>query len=217
MDFFSKYDQICRKLRICSHLLKKSLMENFIFCAVEREQKLVIYRHEKESSKGVLMQILPVKVKTTDERTTTTYALLDNGNQSTLIRDDCAQGSKLKGYKKTVSVSSVIDKVWGVTSEENSKGRNISDASTRLWNNRLCNCSNFAVKKEARDNLLKSVTSEEEAVSLIKEMVDLLKAGEFVSIDEKVMKLLQRLKKPNHYKVQALIMIQKNRWDKFHI
>ena len=33
-DFFSKCDQICRKLRIWSHLLKKSLMENFIFCAV---------------------------------------------------------------------------------------------------------------------------------------------------------------------------------------
>ena len=33
-DFFSKYDQIGRKLRISSHLLKKPLMENFIFCAV---------------------------------------------------------------------------------------------------------------------------------------------------------------------------------------
>ena len=33
-DFFSKCDQIHRKLRILSHLLKKSLMENFIFCAV---------------------------------------------------------------------------------------------------------------------------------------------------------------------------------------
>ena len=32
-DFFSKCDQIRRKLRIWSHLLKKSLMENFIFCA----------------------------------------------------------------------------------------------------------------------------------------------------------------------------------------
>ena len=30
-DFFSKYDQIRRKLRIWSHLLKKSLMKNFIF------------------------------------------------------------------------------------------------------------------------------------------------------------------------------------------
>ena len=33
-DLFSKCDQICRKLRIWSHLLKKSLMDNFIFCAV---------------------------------------------------------------------------------------------------------------------------------------------------------------------------------------
>ena len=33
-DFFSKCDQIRRKLRIWSHLLKKPLMENFIVCAV---------------------------------------------------------------------------------------------------------------------------------------------------------------------------------------
>ena len=33
-DLFSKFDQILRKLRIWSHLLKKYLMENFIFCAV---------------------------------------------------------------------------------------------------------------------------------------------------------------------------------------
>ena len=36
-DFFSKCDQIRRNLRIWSHLLKKSLMENFIFCAVRGE------------------------------------------------------------------------------------------------------------------------------------------------------------------------------------
>ena len=33
-DFVSKCVQIRRKLRIWLHLLKKSLMENFIFCAV---------------------------------------------------------------------------------------------------------------------------------------------------------------------------------------
>ena len=33
-DFFSKCDQIRRKLRIWAHLLKTPLMENFIFCAV---------------------------------------------------------------------------------------------------------------------------------------------------------------------------------------
>ena len=34
-DFFSICDQIRRNLRIWSHLLKKSLMENFILCAVK--------------------------------------------------------------------------------------------------------------------------------------------------------------------------------------
>ena len=33
-DFFSKCNQIRSFLRIWSHLLKKSLMENFTFCAV---------------------------------------------------------------------------------------------------------------------------------------------------------------------------------------
>ena len=42
-DFFSNCDQIRRKLRILSHLLKKSLMENFIFCAVILLQKFSLY------------------------------------------------------------------------------------------------------------------------------------------------------------------------------
>ena len=33
-NFFGKYDQIRSFLRIWSHLLKKSAMKNFIFCAV---------------------------------------------------------------------------------------------------------------------------------------------------------------------------------------
>ena len=33
-DFFSKCDQIRRNSQIWPYLLKKSLMENFIFCAV---------------------------------------------------------------------------------------------------------------------------------------------------------------------------------------
>ena len=38
-NFFRKRDQIRIKLRIWSHLLKKSLMENFIFCAVGTASK----------------------------------------------------------------------------------------------------------------------------------------------------------------------------------
>ena len=38
-DFLSKCDQIRRKLQIWSHLLKKSLMGIFIFCAVHNMLK----------------------------------------------------------------------------------------------------------------------------------------------------------------------------------
>ena len=38
-DFFSKYDQIRSLLWIWSHLLKKFLMENFIFCAAKSTYK----------------------------------------------------------------------------------------------------------------------------------------------------------------------------------
>ena len=60
--FFSKCDQTRRKLRIWSHLLKKSLLENFIFCAVQNGfQKLwqVIFGGQKVTVKT----LLPVKLK----------------------------------------------------------------------------------------------------------------------------------------------------------
>ena len=41
-DFFSKCDQIRSLLRIWSHLLKKSLTENFISCAISVWYSLVI-------------------------------------------------------------------------------------------------------------------------------------------------------------------------------
>ena len=40
-DFFSKCDQIRSLLRIWSHLLKKSLTENFIICAVHLTNELI--------------------------------------------------------------------------------------------------------------------------------------------------------------------------------
>ena len=43
-DFSNKCDQIHRKLRIWSHLLKKFFMENFIFCAVKHSEKHNIWK-----------------------------------------------------------------------------------------------------------------------------------------------------------------------------
>ena len=49
-DFFSKCDQIRMTMRIWSHLLKKSLMENFVICAVLH--CVGVYYRLKFSSQG---------------------------------------------------------------------------------------------------------------------------------------------------------------------
>ena len=43
-DFFSKCDQIWSFLRIWSHLLKKSLMKNFVFCAVNKRLEVLFLK-----------------------------------------------------------------------------------------------------------------------------------------------------------------------------
>ena len=49
-EFFKKCDEICSFLRIWSHLLKKSLMENLIFCTVIEDKICAInciFLHKK--------------------------------------------------------------------------------------------------------------------------------------------------------------------------
>ena len=53
-DFFSKCDQIHRKLRIWSDLLKKSLIESFIFCAVIHVFLLTHFRVFMSQRNGTL-------------------------------------------------------------------------------------------------------------------------------------------------------------------
>ena len=62
-EFFSIGDQIRSLLRIWSHLLKKSLMENFIFCAVkfgsviEKHPTFSMYHIKPEASLGPCQNI----------------------------------------------------------------------------------------------------------------------------------------------------------------
>ena len=46
-DFFSKCDQVNRKLRIWSQLLKKSLIENFVFRAVDHALRIGEKKNKK--------------------------------------------------------------------------------------------------------------------------------------------------------------------------
>ena len=53
-DIFSKCDQIRRKLWIWLHLLKQSLMQNFIFCAViYLGRNFLNFKKEKKKRAGV--------------------------------------------------------------------------------------------------------------------------------------------------------------------
>ena len=62
-DFFSKCDQIRRK-----HLLKKSLMENFIFCPITYKvpilrgrflnTEFVLFKEDRGQQRGTLVKVL---------------------------------------------------------------------------------------------------------------------------------------------------------------
>ena len=69
-DLFSKCDQILSFMRIWSHLLKKSLMENFIFCLVILKVYLYLLR------KGSLEKTLQVSIA--DNVSKTFFGLNDN-------------------------------------------------------------------------------------------------------------------------------------------
>ena len=61
-DFFSKCELFRRKLRICSHLLKKSLMENFIFCAMKILSFLQVWSYllEKHLMENFIFEEVPL-------------------------------------------------------------------------------------------------------------------------------------------------------------
>ena len=67
-DFFSKYDQICRKLRIWSYLLKKSLMKNFICCLEDYERSTL-----KVFSNNIFQCSIVIRITTEHIRHTLNY------------------------------------------------------------------------------------------------------------------------------------------------
>ena len=61
-----------------------------------------------ESNK-VYLQIFPVLISSSSGKREKTYALLDTGSQSTLIREDFAAELKLHGNKTKIKMSSIED------------------------------------------------------------------------------------------------------------
>ena len=70
--------------------------------------KVNTYKTSKVSER-VFLQIVLVRVMKNDGETVITFALLDNGSQITLIREDFAKQLKLRGYSRTIKISSIKD------------------------------------------------------------------------------------------------------------
>ena len=79
--------------------------------------KINIYKASKVSER-VFIQIVPVKVMKNDGETISTFAILDNGSQSTFIREDFAKQLKLKGYSRTINISNINDEPESVKVKE---------------------------------------------------------------------------------------------------
>ena len=112
MNFFSKCDQICMELQIWSWLLKKSLMENYIFCAVSYSnmsdtrnnsffQRVRTFSHSTKLS----------KTSDLDHLTESLQAEEIPKRATTLITYSC-RTSSLKGYLCYKMITS-----WTVSSE----------------------------------------------------------------------------------------------------
>ena len=58
---------------------------------------------------NIYLQIVPIKVRATNGKYISAYALLDTGSESTLIRDDFSKRLNLRKSSKTVNISSIKD------------------------------------------------------------------------------------------------------------
>ena len=73
----------------------------------EENAKVCISKTAKHQA--VFLQIVPVKVKLEGGKFISTYALLDNGGESTLIQADFLKRLDLDGKTKSINISSIKD------------------------------------------------------------------------------------------------------------
>ena len=95
-----------------------------------------VYVSKTSATQKIFLEIVPVKVKSSNGSFLSTYALLDTGRESTLIRADFARKLKLKGKAKRVIISSIKD------SGENI---NVQEVEIQVIDNN--NTSSFVIKE----------------------------------------------------------------------
>ena len=94
-------------------------------------------------SNEVYLQIVPVQIADANGKMVKTYALLDTGSQSTLVRDDLAVQLQLKGVKKNIKMSIIKD------NRENIKVQEVDlNISSTTCNNEFETKQAFVIPKE---------------------------------------------------------------------
>ena len=79
--------------------------------------KINTYETSKVSERVFLLIVL-VKVMKNVGETISTFVFLDNGSQNTLIREYFVKQMKLKGYFRTINISSIKDELESVKVKE---------------------------------------------------------------------------------------------------
>ena len=75
--------------------------------AMKKETPVTKIGFTKASKRQVLLQVLPVKIRSMDGKELTTYAILDDCSQATLVREDFAEKLGMKGTKVDVSIGTI--------------------------------------------------------------------------------------------------------------
>ncbi|XP_066919295.1 uncharacterized protein [Clytia hemisphaerica] len=123
--------EMAKKLNLCYNCLKKdhftskckSKKNNCFNAGCDERHHTTLHEyfteHVKESFSGntqvvepsgtVYLSVVPVKLQGLDSSSITTYALLDTGSQSTLVRDDVAKKLKLKKKDKKITITTIND------------------------------------------------------------------------------------------------------------
>ena len=121
-NFFSKCDQIHTKLQIWSLLLEKSLMENFIFWAVEiLIEDITVRRNNNEKSKNSGKSLLVVKQNPGNQTIFARKALTDDFHKD---------GCNIKTFCDSFPKAIMIKELNQYTDNRNLQLRSISRATT---------------------------------------------------------------------------------------
>ena len=96
----------------CSDKHHTSLHEHFTTQEKgTKEEKSSYNAMVRSAKKDIFLQVVPVVLHgSTDTQTVTTYALLDDGSESTLLRADIAKKLHLRGNRQFLNVSTVVEK-----------------------------------------------------------------------------------------------------------